>query len=115
MIEITDIETRQSPLDQNPITVYFTIENTGIDLDYLYKVIINNQPNSIVKINKTVIEKGVARVINIDRLGLPPAIKFNSKRLRIYLVIEGLPSNIKDFELKFIFANNKPIIRHKKN
>ena len=48
MIEITDIETRQSPLDQNPITVYFTIENTGIDLDYLYKVIINNQPNSII-------------------------------------------------------------------
>ena len=111
-IKITDIETRLSLLDNNPITVYFTMENTGKELDYLYKVIVNNHPGSKVSIHKTVIEKGVARIIKIDRLSLPADIKFISKKYRTFLIIEGLDLNIKNYDIKFIFANNPPIIKH---
>ena len=104
-VKVSNIVTRQSILDNRPITAYFTLENTGNEIDYLLEVKIENYPSALVTLHKTVIEKGVARIIKLDRLGIPSKIKFDSNKLRIYLVIEGNYLESENIKINFTFSN----------
>ena len=90
-IIISDLKTRPALQAGYPTTIYLNIENTSDQLDYLTDVKIIGYPNAIVTINKTVIEKNVARVIHIDRLAIPQHSKVSLSPRGIYIVATKLP------------------------
>ena len=106
-VNVTDIKIKPALMAGYPTTVYFSLENDSDQLDYLLEVKSINFPSSKITIHKTIIEKNIARIIQIDRLSIPAHTKLNSLPLKIYLVIEEIPTDARDLKLKFIFANEK--------
>ena len=107
-LSVSNIQLRPSLQLGYPTTIYLTINNPNNQLDYLVGVEIVNHPHASVSINKTVIEKNIARIIHIDRLAIPPNSTVSLAPLGIYLVAQNLSPNFRDnkpIQLKFIFKN----------
>ena len=112
-IVIHDLIIKQAINQNHLTTIYLNIDNSSDELDYLLAVRVIDYPDAVVTINKTVIEKNVARVIKIDRLALPAHSTVKLAPLGIYIVINNLPAKERNIpiklELNFSKAGNKII------
>lgn len=93
-------------------SVYFTINNLTNNMDYLIGAEVVGHPEAIVSINKTVIEKHIARIIKINKLAIPPHYSVKLAPIGIYLVIKNLDqknSNPKDHKIKLFFEEAESI------
>ena len=107
-IIISDVKIRPALQASHPTTIYLNIENISDQLDYLSEVKIIGYPDAIASINKTVIEKNVARVIHIDRLAIPPHSKISFAPGGIYIIATNL-SAIKELTLQVTFKHHGKI------
>lgn len=92
---------------------YFDLTNSSDSLDYLLKVELVDHQESDFRISKTVIEKGIARVIKIDRLAIPSYTKVNLEPTGIYVVLNNLSPQFieeKRAKIKFTFTYAGEII-----
>ena len=99
-------------------SVYFTINNISNNIDYLIGAELIGHPEVIVTINKTVIEKGVARIITINKLAIPANYSVKLEPIGIYLVIKNLERknlNKQGYKVKFFFKEAGNIIYSLKN
>lgn len=108
-IKVKEVKVRFALAENYPTSIYFSIENSGNNLDYLVDGKILDCPNCKTQINKTVFEKSIARIIKLDRIALPAKSNMNSEDFRIYISVDGLKS--KKFRIKFIFASGYSVIR----
>lgn len=102
-VKISDVSIRKGPKSDYPVTIYLKIHNTGEKLDYLLGAQIIESESSIVSVNKTVIERGVARIIRINQLALPAKSIINLSPQGIYLVARNINS--------FMLTNSKLSIK----
>jgi copper(I)-binding protein len=108
-IVIRDLVVKPAINQNHLTTIYLNIDNLSNQLDYLLAVSVVDHPDAIVTINKTVIEKNVARVIKIDRLALPGHSTVNLAPIGIYIVINSQTEKLfvhKPVKLEFIFAKS---------
>ncbi len=95
-----------------PSTVYLTIENSSNELDYLIGAELLEHPKAYITINKTVVEKKIARIININQLAIPANSTVTLSPLGIYLIIKNLDPNSfnkHDYKIKFFFKKTGTI------
>lgn len=97
-IKISDEFVRIGYKEDYPTTIYLKLHNIGNQLDYLLGAQVINNQNANVTINKTVIEKGVVRIIRINQLTLPANSIVELAPQGIYLVVR----NINKFKLSAI-------------
>jgi copper(I)-binding protein len=109
-IIIHDINVRKAISPKHPTTIYLSIDNLASEIDYLLEVEVNGFPATI---RKTVIEKNIARIIKIDRLGLPAKSTVFLVPMGIYIVVNySVPDPIR---LKLTFNNAGVIYKQKTN
>ena len=109
-IILHDIEVRSALAEGYPTSIYFIIENKGEILDYLMSVELIDYPKIKTTINKSIFEKKIARIIEINRLALPANTMVTSHPLHIYIIATGIPPATKKLNLKFIFASGLEIV-----
>ena len=105
-IKIHNVQIRPALQKGFPTTVYLSIDNLTNEIDSLLKVEVHGSTGT--SINKTVIERGVARIIKIDRLTIPAHSTVNLAPFGIYIVVQGLsPEFAKEtsMNIKLIFNN----------
>ena len=107
-ITLKAVKVRFALAENYPTSIYFSIENSSNQIDYLVDAKILDCPSCKVKINKTIFEKSIARIINLDRIALPSKSKVNSEDFRIYISVDGLKS--KNFRMKLIFASGYSVV-----
>lgn len=93
--------------------IYLTINNLANKMDYLIGAEVIGHPEAIVSINKTVIEKHIARIIKINKLAIPPNYSVKLAPIGIYLVIKNLEqknSNPGNNKIKLSFQEAGSII-----
>lgn len=107
-LSIKNVHIRSAIEDGYLTTLYLSIENKSNEIDYLIGAEIMDYPDLVVSINKTVIEKTIVRIINIDRLAIPPQSTVTLAPLGIYIVIKKLPLKAlksRPLEMRFFFKN----------
>ena len=109
-LSVNDINIRPALKANYPTTIYLAIDNDTNQLDYLLSVEIMDQQNSTATINKTVIEKNVARIIKIDRLAIPPNSKIDLAPFGIYIVANNF-YKAETIKIRFVFKNAGEIIK----
>jgi copper(I)-binding protein len=107
-IIIRDMQVRKAISPNHPTTIYLTIDNLANEIDYLLEVEVNGLPATI---RKTVIEKNIARIIKIDRLGLPAKSTVFLAPMGIYIVVNDPVSE--PVSLKLFFHNAGVIYKQK--
>jgi copper(I)-binding protein len=100
-LEINNVKVRQN-------TFYLSISNLGDETDYLLRVEVDNSSGAIYK---TIIDKGMARIIKIDRLIIPPRSMVDLAPLGIYIVINNLSALTKPVKLKLVFSKTIRVIQ----
>lgn len=93
-------------INDESIVLYAEIQNLSDKVEYLLDV--EAKGFSEGKIQKTVHEDNVARVIKIDRLAIPANSTIFLKPKGVYILINNLPKSpsiFKDIKIKFKFAN----------
>ncbi len=108
-IKISDIYIRPALSKNHATTLYLNIENTSNEIDYLIGAELTDNPEARISINKTVIEKNIARIINIDKLAIPPRSLVKLAPLGIYLVIKNGTSS-DALKIRFIFRNHTSLV-----
>ncbi|MEK6733818.1 MAG: hypothetical protein AABY27_01785 [Pseudomonadota bacterium] len=109
-INIFNLQVRKAYTDGATTTIYFDINNNSDEINYLLDAEIINCPTCKVTINKTVIEKNVARIITINRLAIPANSSINLAQKRIYMVIKNLGLARKPHRIKLIFQDQEVIL-----
>lgn len=93
-------------INDESIVLYAEIQNSSDNVEYLLSV--EAQGFSEGKIQKTVHEDNVARIIKIDRLTIPANSTVFLKPKGVYVLLNNLPKSpsiFKDIKIKFNFAN----------
>lgn len=114
-LSIKNVKIRPAIEDVASATIYLSIENKSNQIKYLLGAQVIGYPNSIVNINKTVIEKTISRIIKIDRLAIPSQSTINLLPLGIYMVIKKIPLEVyksKTIDIRFIFENNEIVMKN---
>ncbi len=110
-IKIDHLSYRSALTADYSTSFYLEIENDSNQLDYLLEVKIIDQPNLLIQIRKTVIEKNIARIIKIDRLIVPAHSTVSLSPLGIYIVATGpLFFQENPLKLEFIFENAGKVV-----
>lgn len=103
-ININNITFRK--INEESIVLYAEIQNLSDNVEYLLNV--EAQGFSEGKIQKTVHEDNVARVIKIDRLTIPANSTVFLQPKGVYILLNNLPRSLsifKTIKIKFKFAN----------
>ena len=110
-INIENITVKPALAEGYSTSIYLDITNEKSTLDYLTKVEIIGHPEAKARINKTVIDKNIARIINIDRLIIPANSKVKLAPIGIFIRVTNLPFNIsKNLKIKLSFMNEEAIV-----
>ena len=86
--------------------IYLTFNNVSNNIDYLMGAEVVGHPEAIVSINKTVIEKHIARIITINKLAIPAKYSVKLAPMEIYLVIKNLEKKSvtqENYKIRFFF------------
>lgn len=113
-LSIKNVHIRSAIEDGYLTTLYLSIENKSNEIDYLIGAEIIDYPDLVVSVNKTVIEKTIVRIINIDRLAIPPKTTVTLAPLGIYIVIKKLPLKVlksRPLEMRFFFKNKGIVLQ----
>lgn len=102
-INIENVQVREPFKPGAPLTIYLDIANNTDQLDYL----IGAQMVTKANINKSIIEKGIAKTIQINRLAIPANTKVSMSPLGIYVVSYDYQNNNK---LQLFFENSGEVI-----
>jgi copper(I)-binding protein len=110
-INVENIQVREPFKPNSPLTIYLDIVNNADQLDYLIGAeIIAPAGPAIPKngaINKSIIDKAIAKTIQINRLVIPANTKVSLAPLGIYIASYDYQKNSK---LKLVFENHEEAI-----
>lgn len=96
---ISNVEVK--PLTKNNYVIYFSALNTGEEVEYIKAATIG-QDSRVFKICKTIFTSGVAKIIEIDRLVVPPKTEIFSSSIRVFVPIRDFSGKIKSNDVRFI-------------
>lgn len=80
----------------NTITYYFDLHNNNAYTDYLLKLEITKPFYQELKIHKTVIEKNIVKIININQLALPAKTKIKFSPNGIFIIGKSFPDMLEN-------------------